>query len=457
MADTNTNTESEIAVLRKLVVNSSTLIDRMSWMSKAGLSHGGERDLWDVFGYSKSITPTHLYVKYRRQNIAKTIVECPADALWTRPPVVTGGDAFNNAWKQLLSTHNVWDTLLRTDYTTGFGRFGIVLIGLDDGRPLDTPAGFKKGEVINPSRILYLQPYSELGVSIQEYDTDPGSRRYGKPKFYQIQPSQTEFGTQGSSTVPTLTALRVHHSRIIHVTDSVIEDTTFGIPRLEPVYNDLVDLLKVAGGTAETYWLTANRGMQINVDPSMNLSSSDLEDLTDEIDEYFHNLRRFIRTRGIDVKELGSKVPSSKDAIETIMNLISATVRIPKRILFGSEVGSLASEQDRANWAERVQERRTKFGEPRVIAPMISALSNLGFLPESEGLKYDWPDAFVLAPLERAQTSAQKARSAANLSKVIETHGEKLITTDEARKIIGLFDQERIMDDSEGDPNAIQG
>lgn len=454
-------TSEKMAAFQQIVANTTALLGRLSWMANAGLTHDGNRDLWEVFGYSKLITPQELYTKYRRQGIAKTIVEFPADALWSRPPKVTDGGQFDSAWKALLTMHDVWDILRRADYTTGFGRYGIILLGLDDGKDMETPAApAGVGRSVGERKITYMQPYSELGVSIIEHENDTKSPRYGKPKFYQINPAASEYGTQGSlgsTTVPQQIPFRVHWSRVIHIACDVIEDPSFGIPRLEPVFNDLVDLLKVAGGTAETYWLTSNRGMQVNVDPTMQLSADDLSDLSEELDEYIHNLRRVIRTRGVEVKELGTRVPSSKDAVDTIVSLIAATVRIPKRILFGSEQGSLASEQDRSNWAERVQERRSKFGNPRAIGPLISRLVELGVLPEPDRMKlnFDWPEAFVLAPLERAQTSAQKARSAANLSKVIETHEERLITIEEARNIIGLFDQEIVLDPDDGDPNVV--
>lgn len=419
---------------------STILLQRMSWMSRAGLTFGGLRDLWAVFGYNRNLRVIDLYAKYTRQDVAKTIVEAPADALWTRPPVLLADEPFMAAWKELNQRIDVWNIINRIDYTLGFSRFGIIVVGLNDGKPLDQPA-------TPGSQVLYLQPYSELGVTISDYDSNVASPRFGLPQFYQISINETEQGQAGRTLSVPRVAFKAHHTRVIHIADNVVEDIVFGRPRLEPVYNLLDDLLKVVGGSAETYWLTANRGMQMNVDKDMKLDASDAADLEDEVDEYVHNLRRFIRTRGVEITELGARVASSRDPVETIMSLISATSRIPKRLLMGSEAGQLASEQDRANWAERVDERRRKFGVPRVIAPLIATMNAIGALPRPVDLKVEWPSAFILAPLESAQTSAQKARSAANLLKVL-VEKPDFITVQEARRIVGFGDETAILEDT---------
>lgn len=416
------------------------ILQRAGLMSKAGITFNGNRDLYAVFGYNRALTVQDLYAKYVRQDVAATIVEAPADALWTRPPVLKGGSTFEAAWRTLNDTVDVWNILNRADYTLGFGRFCCLVVGLDDGRPLDQPA-------TQGSKVVYLQPYSELGVQISDYESNPSSPRFGLPLFYQISINETEQGQVGRTIAAPRVAFKVHWTRVVHLADQVVEDIVYGRPRLLGVYNLLDDLLKVVGGSAETYWITANRGMLINVDKDMKLSENDAAALSDEVEEYIHNLRRVIRGRGLDVTELGSRVASSKEPVDTVISLISATTRIPKRLLMGSEAGQLASEQDRANWAERVDERRKKFGQARVIAPLIGRLSAIGALPMPVNLEIEWPSAFILAPLEAGQTAAQRARSAANLSKVLLDHGESFITTKEARTIVGFTDEKTVLDD----------
>jgi hypothetical protein len=192
----------------------------------------------------------------------------------------------------------------------------------------------------------------------------------------------------------------------------------------------------------------------MDLDKEMALSSEDAAALEDEVEEYHHNLRRFMRTRGVTITELGTRTASSKDPVDTVLSLISATTRIPKRLLMGSEAGQLASEQDRANWAERVDERREKFGRTRIVTPAVRRLVDLGVLPEPGEWSLLWPNAFILGPLEAAQTSAQMARSAANLTKVL-TDQPKFLTIDEARKIVGFSDESSILDDGTPKDSAL--
>jgi len=342
--------------------------------------------------------------------------------------------------------------LNRADKMTGWGRYSIIVLGLP-------------GQLTRPARkrnslddLLYMQPYSELGVEVESFEADPSSPRYGLPTMYNIKLNEADVDTTNRLSLKNPTKptgnLRVHWSRVIHIADGLLEDAVYGQARLECVYNLLDDLLKVAGGSAETYWLTANRGMQMDIDKDMTLNQADAEALSNEVEEYMHNLRRFIRTRGVEIKDLGNRVADPQPSFNTIMSLVAGTTRIPQRILVGSEAGQLASEQDRANWAERVTERRANFAQPHALTPTIKAFQFIGLLPEDDTLRFEWPSAFILAPLERAQTSAQKARSATNLAKTL-TEQPGLLSIPEARAIISIGDEEELVAGTVNKPGSV--
>jgi hypothetical protein len=213
------------------------------------------------------------------------------------------------------------------------------------------------------------------------------------------------------------TQFEVHHTRVLHVAEGLLEDPVYGRSRLEHVTNLLDDLLKISGGCAEAYWLLANRGMQIDVDKEMDLSPEDAQNLQQEVEDYQHEIRRFIRTRGVKLNPLFSKANDPSGPFNVVISLISAASGIPQSILTGSARGEQVSQQDRAAWSERIAERVAEYAEPVILMPFIKALINGGVLPQPQDLKVVWPEAFKMSPLERAQTSAQMARSAANLSK----------------------------------------
>lgn len=418
----------------------SALLQRLNFATQAGLRFNNERDYYAVFGYKRSLIFRDFSDKYLRQDVAKRIVNAPASATWRTPPIISSkeDENFKKAWEDLVAKNNIWSQMERADKLAGIGNYSVMLLGISDGGSTENPVRKREG-----NELLYIQPYSQPNAEITELDSNPRSPRFGLPSMYKVttqDPLTTVNGTLISRDTQTIKSieLKVHHSRIIHVAEDVLENNFLGAPRLEAVFNLLDDLLKVSGGTSEVFWLTANRGMQADIDKDTELSTDDADALADELDEYQHQLRRWIRTRGVNIKNLGSDVPNPKDTFNMIISLISGATGIPRRILTGSEAGQLASDQDRANWADRINERKSNFVEPGILSPIILSLSDAGILPETkiEDIVYTWPTSFQMTPLENAQMMAQKARAAVNFAKQFKEH--PIMTIEEARDILDL-------------------
>jgi len=464
----------------------------------------GKRNYYDVFGYTVNPTFDHRMAKYLRQDVAARIVDAPALAMWTNPPQVTStSDGWNLLWDDLIARYNLWSAIERGDKLAGIGRFSLLLLGFNDGRDLSLPVNTRAITQKDP-KILYIQPYSERCVKVKGFNTNAMDENFNKPELYTIFPQNEfvlAFNNASLNRKDNLNgAFDVHASRVIHMAENCLENSVYGSPRMERVYNVLDDLLKVVGGAAETFWLTGNRGLHIDIDKEMEIDTGDEAALSAEMDEYQHQQRRIIRTRGAKVTAIGSDNPDPTGAFNMLINMLSGATGIPKRILTGAEAGQLASEQDRANWADRIDERRASWGNPWVIFPIIKKLVAAGYFPREEEIEVtvDWPTSFKMSPLENAQTSAQHARSATNFAKAIETMENMkrgtpatpampgkpgpdgapgieipgdpgvpgldlgdLVTVDEARKMIGLdkpavtFDSgEDIAAPSSGPPSA---
>lgn len=410
----------------------SNLLSRSGISRLLGFMFHGQRDTYKVFGYSNNIKYEQAVGRYRRQDIAARIVEAPANALWSNPPELKTSDTtWDKAWEKLELTQKLWKSISRADKMSGMGEFSVLLLGFADGRKLETPVRRVGGQ-----EVTYLQPYGFDAIEIESLVEDKSSNRFLLPEIYKITPTK---GMESNKLATNPTAFKVHASRILHIGENYLTNEVFGNPRIERIWNLLDDLLKVAGGTAETYWLTGNRGMQVDIDKEMELTDADEKALSDEIDEYQHELRRVMRTRGVKVNMLGSDIPNPQPVFNMIMSMISGATGIPKRILLGSEAGQLASEQDRNNWAERIEERRFDFGEPEVVRPLIELLTDAGVLPTVDPSKVliKWPDAFRLTPFEKASSAGQIAKSAINLSKMLESP-QSVVSRDEARTILGL-------------------
>ena len=444
----------------------TTMSIRSMFAKALGAAFGGKRDLYELFGYSTVITHEMYLQAYKRQDIARRVIDAPINATWTDFPMMSlsddaetigveggnNGTGSNQAWTEwndIVREHNVYKALKKLDTFVGLGQFAILLIGLDDGKDLSTPVSQAHADRRTPRKVIYLQPYLEGSVKITEYDSDKNSSRFCQPTMYEINPGKLDsliMNPQNRGTTSAFDArlldrsFKVHWTRVLHVADNTMESGIFGASRLEPVYNTLCDLLKVAGGTAETFWLTSNRGMQVDVDKDMEMSIEDEQNLADEIDEYEHELRRMVRTRGVKINPLGTNVADPKGAFSVLVQLLAAATGIPQRILTGAEAGQLASNQDRANWAIMVSERIIGFAEPSILKPFIKALERLGVLAVPDNLTITWPDPFKMSPPERAATSAQMARSAVNIVRAMQQSqemGQPVLSIEEARAIIG--------------------
>lgn len=403
----------------------STLMQRMWLALRAGLSFKGNRDYYEIFGYNRNLTPADLMAKFDRQDIAQRVANSAPEAVWAYPPSLEGvGDA-QVLWGKLLE-RQVLPTLLQADKLCAFDTFSVLWLGMPGS--VTTAASPKSLD-----DIVYITAHGAGTVTISRYESDTSSPRFGMPLIYDIRIDQQQ--------VPASSAITrsVHWSRVVHLTDIPVQGRLFSAPRLLGVYNLLDDIMKVAGSAAETYWLAANRGLQVDVDKDMQFQKGDAEKLSDELDEYQHQLRRFIRTRGVKINNLGSDGVDPSGVFTTLMALLASTTNIPQRILMGAEAGQLASAQDRANWAEFIERRRTLVAEPYMLYPFFKHLEMLGLLAKglADKIKYIWPEAFHQNPLEESQTMSAKARALINLSRQSQ-YGTPYVGMKEGRVWLGL-------------------
>ena len=414
-------------------------------------SFEGKRNYQQIFGWDSTITAENMLYMYNRGGIAKRLVDAYPDAVWARPPVIwaNGDDQWSADWANFAEDIGLWNALYRLDKLAGLGHYAILLLGTD--KPgLERP-------LRNPKQITFLQPYGQTSAQISKWNKDSTSPDFGRPTSYRIYPdtlSGTEILNSGVSTPsPSRSSFMVHSSRVLHIARGTLEDDIYGQPLMAPSWDYLTDLRKVVGSSSESYWISANRGLQADVDKDMALSSTDQAALQDEIDEFINGFRRFVRTKGVKLETLKNDLANPKDPFDVLVTLISGTSGIPKRILLGSEAGQLASTQDKGNWAERIEENRALHIEPTILKPLLKKMLELKLIrPPKEGANIGilWPDAYRMSPLERGQTSAQTARTIANVVKMLESKSSRaanLLNDTEIRALLGFSTDNRILAD----------
>lgn len=416
----------------------SSLVARASLANRLGKTFGGDRDIYLSLGYKKTLEFDDYNERYRRGGIAGRIVDAPAAITWrNEPSLVEIGSTgeitkFEQAWVDLATRLQLYHFLERADKVSGIGRYGVLLIGVRGGRALEEPL---VGE-LTPEDIIFLAPYSEDNATIRQFETDASNPRFGLPLMYDLKLSTGLEGFTASNNM-----VKVHHSRLIHIAEALVEDDIFGIPRLHRVWNYLDDLDKIMGGSAEGVWQTVNRGIQFDVDKDMELEGDDIIAFEDEIEDYMHGHKRYMRTKGITANVLGSEIPDPRGPFQVVSSLISGVTGMPQRILFGSERGQLASSLDERNWNSRIKERQGKFAETKMIRPMVDKFIQLGVLPE---VKYNikWPDLNTMSMREVADVAARMGQAIRNISVAMATEGEPLISAAEVRRLwLGLPDE----------------
>jgi uncharacterized protein len=415
----------------------SALVSRIEFATKYGFQYGGDRNLYEALGYPRTLSVEDYKARYTRGGIAKRIIKLKPEKTWASNPRVFETESPNDrtkwekAWTSLTSKVPVFASLRKLDTLAGIGEFGILLIGMRDGKKLELEAEKLRG----PDDIIYLQAYAQDKVSISKVDEDVSSPRYGLPLMYEVKhvsPSTTLGGNAARSK-----NLQVHWTRVIHFADEADENEIYGTPRLEPIWNLLDDLIKVVGGGGEMFWRGGYMGIQADVDKDAALKPAEEDALEEEFKKYEHRMKRFIQTRRVKMTPLGSNIADPRGTFSVIAANISSTLGIPQRIIFGSERGELASSQDREELNVLIADRQRNVAWPLVLLPFIQRMAMLKALPEPKReLTCEWPDLSALSDDDRAQIVERLTR-AEQQHATAEKSGTTIFTEDEIRELVG--------------------
>lgn len=412
-----------IGLLRGLSGVVDAIVSRARFANIGGITFAGARDLYEVCGYKRNLLPADYRSRYRRNAVAARIVEVkPIDTWRGGFEVIDDEDLsemspFEKAFDAFQREHKLSQVFERADIIAGLGYYSVILIGApgDMSKPLT-----------KAKEIAYLSVFAEDEAKIVEFDIDQTSPRFGLPVFYELKRQQPK--THSATNVATI-GKRVHWTRVWHVADGLLDDNVFGTPRLERVWNLLDDMEKVTGGGGEAYWMRANQGMHINIDPTLNPTTEELDRMEESIEKYKHRMQRTIKTRGANINMLGSDTADFSGPTDAIFDQISAGTGIPKRVLTGTEQGKMAAEQDAVKYYRMIEARRFSFAEALVARPFIQYMIELTALPKPKNNEFRL--AWTQLKTRDEEEKANLAKDWATLNNLTQS---TVVTADEIRE-----------------------
>ena len=424
------------------------------------------RNVEDECGYprlTETVNPEVYQQLYDRDAVAARVVEVLPKESWQVQPLVYEVEdaerrtAFEQAWDELgkgLRGESfyqdergspVWEYLLRADVLSGIGLFGLVLLGIDDGKDMSLPAFepaylggqqapllprgteaqyFQQFQTAGPSRppapsragqrrrLLFIRVFPESLVEVTQSEADPFSPRFGQPVMYLVTFNDPRAQATGVGLAPT--TLNVHWTRAVHVADNLQSSEVYGVPRMRPVLNNLLGLHKLYAGAPEMYWRGAFPGLSMETHPQLGGDVEvDKAAVRDQLEQYMNGLQRYLALTGMSAKTLSPQVVDPTQQINTQIEAIAIQLGIPIRVFKGSERGELASSQDDAAWNDRLRQRQQSYLTPRLIVPFVDRLIQLGVLPRPKGYSVYWPDLTSQSEQEKAAVAVARTQALA--------------------------------------------
>jgi hypothetical protein len=418
------NTKTQIMMMREFIGNA---LDSRAKLLR-GLLDGENRSIDDACKYPETITPENYQLMYDREGLGYRVVKAWPEETWSQDFLVTENadpelTEFEKAWEGFALQHNVYHYLARLDEQAGIGDFGVLLLGINDGKKLSEPVdgivldgeqtGRMAGNGVKNRKLLYMSVFPRKSVKVAAIEVRTDNPRYRAPTKYTLSMTNMIDGHADS-----IEDVEVHWTRIIPFADLCESSDISGKPRQMPVWNRLLDVRKICGGSAEMFWKGGFPGYSFEKYESMEDATLDVDSLRDEISEFLNGLNRFFAAEGGKLVAHQASVASPMDHMMVQLKMVAMTVGIPWRILFGSEEAKIAGQQDRESLDSRVDVRRSRVIIPRLVRPFIDRLITMGILPVPVGdennqayggMSYPynvaWPARAEGSPKEQAETS----------------------------------------------------
>lgn len=422
-----------------------TLVNNITSLQREKLNTIGRldrrRDLDDECGYPKTELDAQQYKELIYREPAASIVNdfFPLESWKSQPRAYedvdteseTEWDAALNELPQKLNAEPSYyagkvinpinEFLLRADMLSGYGRHGVIVIGVEDGKDWNEPITPRKN-----MELLSLHALPEHMAIVTQFETGDSNaltskeralarKRKGMPTQYQIMFNDPEDATLSGISEPNNT-IYVHWSRVVHIADfwhTASPSRIFARPRCSPSLNPILDIRKVRGSSGEIYYKGGFGGHHIGTHPQLGPDVDvNRDEVKDAYEEFINGLQRVFVSSGMTVDPLSPDVTDPTQYILVQMQAIALQMRTPLRILLGNETGERSTTEDRKRHNSNLHSRQHNYITPRIRIPFFDRLINVGVLPiPKNGYLDEWPDIASLSELEQADVLLKKTQA----------------------------------------------
>jgi hypothetical protein len=399
-------------------LNASTVIIRDQLSGVLGESHSGKRNTYDVYGYPQQYSFEMGYNAITREGVANRVVRGVAKSCWRNGFHIVEGTKEENGERLLddeisqLAQRGLFQYFERADVLNRIGRFSVLFVGLGDGEDFSQPIAPVMGDAL---RTIYFRAFAYDGIEISQYNTDITDERFGMPEVYQL----TVKGRGDTEKAVLNKTILVHHSRIIHMAENLLDNELEGVPAIQPIYNRILDIDKATGGAAEAYFRNARGKYAFEIDPEFSthlLDDAAAKSAFDEAGKKFTNdWQDQITAVGSQVKAIQTPHQDPSATIKAALWAISGNTGIPIRVLTGEGAGQLAGSEDRLTYNGLIMDRQDQICSQWVIQflQMLEA-ANIIDLPESYHIEF--PIEEPLNEMDKAELGNKKADTLVKLT-----------------------------------------
>jgi len=287
------------------------------------------------FGYPDEVTFDHAYQMYCRNGIARSGCVKTAGKTWQDMPKLVTGDEIEQASdiQEAFDRLRVWQALSTADLRSLVGGYSGIIFRFADSKGFDQPVDRVPGGL---KGLVECIPAWAGQLEVSRFDEDQTSPTYGKPLMYSF--NEAAVGTQKNAR-----SFQLHPDRVvIWSADGTINARS----ALEPGYNNLLDLEKIAGAGGEGFWKNAKSAPVLEMNENakldamakqMGVNQSELmEAMQDNVEDWQKGFDKLLLLQGIEAKTLGVTLPIPEHFFSVCLQVFAASLCIPLKVLVGS-------------------------------------------------------------------------------------------------------------------------